>query len=439
MSELTVDEKCNAGEPCASHTLTYDEPSRMQTRDATFLLLTIGLSLGSCISERSTASPSAVHRPVAVVVRFGDAVLTEQSSPNRRVLEKQAELFEASHPQIRIVLMPWVWTPQQFAGDLAAGKVPDVMTVPPTEGHLLIDTGYVADLTDMMNEWPVSRDMNEAVLAPFVRQDRVYAVPAGIYIMGLFYDKHLFRKAGLVDSDGEPVPPATWSKFADAARVIKAKTGSAGFCIFTQYNQGGWTFLNWGWQAGGDFERREGNGWRAVFDERPIVDAMQFVKDLRWKYGVLQDELFLDVEHGLPMIAAHQCGMAMVAPDWFNDITTQYGGDLDDLGLTVLPAGPAGNANVMGGAYYVINANAPHEVQQAAFEWITWRSFSVESLEIEFGVLAGSTPWTTSTRNLMYKPNSQTARNERRLLDNCSLANFRYRTFRAVRHGGAIS
>lgn len=213
------------------------------------------------------------------------------------------------------------------------------------------------------------------------------------------------------------MPPTTWDEFIEAAKAVKAKTGAAGFCMFTQHNQGGWTFMNWGWQAGGEFERQEGDQWQAVFDEQPIVEAMQLIKDLRWQHNVLQDELLFDVGQSFPMVASHQCGMVMFTPDWFEIVVNEHGGNLDDLGLTILPAGPAGHANVMGGGYTVINVNASPEVQQAAFEWITWRMFSLEALENEIKSQGGFARWSISTRSLMYKPSSGTAQREQELVE----------------------
>ncbi len=153
--------------------------------------------------------------------------------------------------------------------------------------------------------------------------------------------------------------------------------------MFTKGNQGGWTFVNWGWQAGGEFERQVDGKWEAAFDEQPIVEAMQFIKDLRWEHDVLQDELLLDAGQSFPLAATHQCGMAMYTPEWFDIVVTQHGGKLEDLGMTVLPAGPAGHVNQMGGVYSVINASASPEVQEAAFQWITWNSFDLAAMENE--------------------------------------------------------
>jgi WD40 repeat protein/ABC-type glycerol-3-phosphate transport system substrate-binding protein len=374
-------------------------------------------------SYRSTCpdlpTPGETEPPAIVEVRVGNAP-PEGNSEARQTLEAQVELFEKSHPNVKITLDTWTWNPQEFAVSLAGGQVPDIIAVPSTEGYILVDQGYAADITNLMHEWAIGEDFNDAILAPYQRNGRIYAVPVHGYAMGLFYDKRLFRDADLVDSSGEPVPPTTWGEFVEAARAVKERTDAAGFCIFTQSNQGGWTFINWGWQAGGEFERYEDGQWKAVFDEQPVVDALQFIKDLRWKHDVLQDALLLDAGQSFPLAATHQCGMAIYAPEWFDIIVNQYDGDLDDLGMTILPQGPGGRANLMGGVYHVIVAPAAQtapEVREAAFNWIAWSVFDFEALENmlklrrETGALVGL-PWIPK-----FKPESETGRREQELID----------------------
>jgi ABC-type glycerol-3-phosphate transport system substrate-binding protein len=358
-------------------------------------------------------SPTAEIAAAPIEVNVGASVLLGEDEAAKALLREQVALFEKSHPHIKINLVRWGWDAKAFPEQLASGDVPDVMEIAATESALVIDNGYGADLTAFMEEWPLSRDFNERILSTFVREDRVYAVPHIVYIMGLFYDKTLFTEAGLVDQDGEAVPPTNWDEFVAAAKAVKENTSAAGFCILTQHNQGGWNFMNWGWQAGGTFERQVGGQWQATFDEAPIVEAMNFIKQLRWEHDVLQEDLVLDAGGLFEKLANRECGMAFIAPDWFQII----GGNPDDYGLTKLPTGPGGDANLMGGAFNIIKADLPAEVQQAAFEWITWYGFSPEALEYDLKSFEGKNRWIYVNRSLMYKPNSQVSIQERELLD----------------------
>ncbi len=360
-----------------------------------------------------TPAPETNTAPVEIDI--GAANLLSDDTTAADLLKEQVAQFEETHPNIKINLVPWGWDAQEFPKQLAKGDVPDVMEIAVTEGPLVIDNNYAADITPLMAEWPPSRDFNELILSTFARDGRIYGVPHIVYIMGLFYDKTLFTQAGLVDQNGEAVPPKNWDEFVATAKTIKENTSAAGFCILTQHNQGGWNFVNWGWQAGGEFERYVDGKWQASFDEPPVVEAMEFMQQLRWEHDVLQEELALDAAGLIEKLANHECGMALIAPDWFRSIASE--GNQDDYGLTKLPTGPNGDANLMGGAFNIIKADLSPEEQQAAFEWITWYGFSLQALEYDLSSQEGKNHWTFVNRSLMYKPNSQISIQERELLD----------------------
>jgi ABC-type glycerol-3-phosphate transport system substrate-binding protein len=65
--------------------------------------------------------------------------------------------------------------------------------------------------------------------------------------------------------------------------------------------------------------------------------------------------------------------MLFAAQDKIPTLVNQYGMKLEDIGVALLPAGPAGRANQMGGNYFIINPKRPREVQEAAFKWISWK------------------------------------------------------------------
>jgi len=210
-------------------------------------------------------------------------------------------------------------------------------------------------------------------MKPFIREGRVYGLPISGYLMGLIYHKGLFKQAGIVDETGEPKPPQTWEEFVDAAKKITNKqAGIAGFGIMGNGGEAGWGMLNWVWQAGGEFQQQVDGKWKAVFDSPEAATAFTFVQGLRWEHDVLQSNLMLTSQELQARFAAGQIGMLMAAQDRVAQLVNLYGAKLSDIGVAILPAGPKGRANQMGGFFRIINPNSPPEVQKAAFKWITW-------------------------------------------------------------------
>ena len=168
--------------------------------------------------------------------------------------------------------------------------------------------------------------------------------------------------------------PANWDEFVETAQKLNNKQkGIAGFGIMGNGAEAGWGFLNWVWQAGGDFQREIDGTWQAVFAEPEAVKALEFVKDLRWKYDVLQSTLLATSQDLMARFASDQIAMMFAAQDRIPALVNQYGMDLENIGVALLPAGRCRTSEPDGRQLFdIINPNRPPEVQEAAFKWITW-------------------------------------------------------------------
>jgi ABC-type glycerol-3-phosphate transport system substrate-binding protein len=263
----------------------------------------------------------------------------------REILDRRLEIFAERYPEIEIEVSSWEYSPESFMAKMAGGTCPDIVNVWATEGPILIDQGLARDLTDRFNAWEGSADVREVILSPFRRDGRVYGFPISGYRMALYYNKRLFREAGLVAESGDARPPATWQEFVDAAvRLTHPDQKRVGFALCGAKPFAGWHFLNWGWQAGGEFIVQENGNWVAAFDREPVVRALQFLKDLRWTDRCIQSDLFMEPEDILQMFVSGEAAM-MIEPA--NDksvfkLVERYGFDIRDLGIALLPAGPAG-------------------------------------------------------------------------------------------------
>lgn len=287
-------------------------------------------------------------------------------------MKEKIERFYKEFPNIEIRWTDRGYSPDAFVTSMMGGTAEDVINIYATEGYMA-ERGYALDLTDMINEWEYSDQLNREMLKPFQRGDHYYGITRNGYIIGMIYNKKLFREAGLVDANGEPKPPNTWDELVVAAKKItNRQKGIAGFGILGKGAEAGWGLLNFVWQAGGDFQRQENGKWKAVFDEPEAIRGLEFVRALRWEHDVLQTNLLATREDLLPRFAAGQIGMLYAAQDQIPYLVNQYGMKLEDIGMALLPAGPAGRANQMGANCSIINPNSPPEVQKAAFTWIMW-------------------------------------------------------------------
>mgnify|MGYP000985133699 CR=1 FL=1 len=311
--------------------------------------------------------PSKAGKKVVVVINNGPK---ETNKAEVKKLKDTIARFNKVYPEIEIRWTDRSYSPDSFATSMAGGTAEDVSSVFATESYIA-DRGYALDLTELINNWEYKEQLNPRMLQPFTKQGRYYGFPETGYIMALAYNKRLFREAGIEN------PPQTWEEFVAAAKKLTdRKTGCSGFGIMGRSNFAGWGLLNWVWQAGGDFEKERNGKWKAVFAEPEAVRAVDFVRSLRWEHDVLQRNLLVGVEELMQSFAAGQLGMMLVTSTTYNIplMVNQYKMKLEDVGLAMLPAGPAGRANQLGGSFAVINPTSPKEVQEAAFKWIAWRA-----------------------------------------------------------------
>ena len=125
------------------------------------------------------------------------------------------------------------------------------------------------------------------------------------------------------------------------------------------------------WQAGGEVTERLPDGRCAIrFTEPPAIEALQFYKDLRWKYKAVQKDPLQSWESNLRDFVNGTAAMMLLHP---GDITFLYDLGLDPnvLGLAPLPAGPDGiRAAQIGGNFWIINPTISKEKQKACWEYI---------------------------------------------------------------------
>ncbi|WSQ15416.1 extracellular solute-binding protein [Streptomyces sp. NBC_01231] len=138
--------------------------------------------------------------------------------PAKGVWAALAKKFEAQNPKvkIKIVQLENDAYKSKMTALTASGKLPDIFHT--WGGGVLkqqVDAGLIEDLTDRTKPW--ADDLLKAAKAPYLLDDKAYGIPFDIGMIGFWYNKALFKQAGVSS------PPTTWSDFLDAVGKLKAK------------------------------------------------------------------------------------------------------------------------------------------------------------------------------------------------------------------------
>ena len=368
---------------------------------AVAILFVVGLMRYGTPPLRPSAHHATDDSPAAATETTDAMVITQSNGPPEDDKPAQAErkllagFYHRKFPDAQLRYSTWQFSPDTFFAKAIAGTLPEVVGVFATESTIILDSRMSSDITDELKAWKLYPLLNPRLLEPMSRGGRVYGLPVGganggFYVMTLFYNAGMFREAGLVGLDGAIMTPQTWDDFTTyAARLTDRKRGVAGFGILGETGGCAWHFLNWAWQAGGDFERQDPvtGRWTAVFDQPPVVRALEFLKDLRWKHDVLQRNVLASNDEIQEGFAAGRIAMCFQAPETIQSLVYKFHMPADRIGICLLPTGPAGRANQIGGAFVLLKPGLEGRRKQRAFDSIVFEQ-DLDVVEARIKLLA---------------------------------------------------
>ncbi|MEV6118602.1 extracellular solute-binding protein [Streptomyces sp. NPDC052109] len=196
------------------------------------------------------------------------------TEPTKTVWAGLAKKFEAQNPKVKlkIVQLENDAYKSKMTALIASGKLPDIFHT--WGGGVLrqqVDAGLVEDLTDRTKPW--ADGLMSVAKQPYLLDEKLYGVPFDIGMVGFWYNKALFKKAGI------SAPPTTWSAFLDAVGKLK----SAGITPLALAGKESWTGMYyWAYlamrTAGVDALQKAND--RKDFGDAGFVRAGQHLKDL---------------------------------------------------------------------------------------------------------------------------------------------------------------
>ena len=286
------------------------------------------------------------------------------------VYEEYKNLMSEQYPDIEIIPDTATGNATSYVARATSGQLPNLYVLSYTEANNAVKNGFCADITEFCEKYNYAQSLNPLVLDKVKSGDKIYGIPQTAYALGLACNKEMFEQAGLVNSDGTLQYPQTYDELVEIAKKIKEKTGQAGVVFPTMNNQGGWIFNCLAWSYGVKFMEQDADGkWKATFDTPECVEALQFIKDLKWVHNVLPDNAFIDIEEERKLFASNQAAMYIIHPTE-RMLVKNYSMDKDNICFARVPAGPAGRYTLMGGNFYAVAPQSTPEQIDAVFKFL---------------------------------------------------------------------
>ena len=337
---------------------------------------------GSAVQPSETAPPAASSKSpdpgkIVEITVWDQPKADEITKP---VWDEVFKAFDEKYPNIKVKheLAPSGTNDREvFVTAMAGGNGPDAYQSAhfPIIGDW-VKQGFALDLTAYWNNYAEKDQFLESAMQAATIDGKIYGIPTSMYVMGLLYNKKLYQEAGL---DPEKAP-ANWDEFAQfAQKLTKPEKNQYGYTILGM-EWADWWFEYYVWQAGGDLTTRNPDGTVTLdFSKQPAVTALQYYKDLKWKYKVVQKNVVQDYKDNQNDFFQGRSAMILFGSEGFRALV-QNGMDLNEIGFAPFPAGPSGKApSQMGGTYWIVNPKTSKEKQDAAIQYIQFR----ESKEVK--------------------------------------------------------
>ena len=285
-------------------------------------------------------------------------------------ITQQKEEFEAENPDWAIKPDTWEFNLDTFYSKAAAGQLPTLYYSNFTEIEKIVSGEYYTDLSEGLKKAGYENVFNKSILNLISNNGEICTFPINSYSLGLVYNVDLFEKAGLMNEDGTPMQPKDWDEVVEFAKKITEATGKAGFVIPTMANCGGWLFTPIAWGYGVEFMKADDdNNYTATFDSQEMVDALQYISDLKWKHGVFLDNSLIDLTEYYKQFAIGNIGMILGAGNFTTQLY-QYEMPIENMGIMAFPAGPKKHVTLTGGYTATVANGASEDQVDAAIKWL---------------------------------------------------------------------
>ncbi len=316
-------------------------------------------------TQAPTQAPKEEAKPVTIEVYYPVAV----DAPIAKILQGYADKFHEEHPNITVKPV--------FSGGYGdvkttiqttvegGGKPPALAVMLAVDLYDLVNADLIVPLDEYLNAMPDKdaylNDFIPAFLENSKYDGKIWSLPFQRSVVTLYYNKTLFKEAGL-DA------PDSWESWAEAASKLTKREGDQ-VVRWGMLYPSGWPYWLFQPLAIGNGRNIVGDDPTEVyFNDPKVIEAVQFYIDLSHKYKAMPEGVQANWGQAPGEFAKGTAAMIMHSSGSLAGILKQA--DFE-VGVMAAPGHQKGTyATVPGGGNLYILKGAPKEQRDAAFEFI---------------------------------------------------------------------
>lgn len=254
---------------------------------------------------------------------------------------------------------------------IPANRAPAAVILEVTRYGLFADGGVLVDLTPYFEADPLKDELYDYAREIGVIGDKNYIVPFNSSTPVLYYNKDIFTRAGI---GGEP-ELGTFDDILKAAQTITETLGSQGITGIAAPGQ----FARWGLVMANGSDLIDSMTGEILLDDPKTIEAYEWMASLVDEHKVASADGVTEEDNGRDAFLAGKVGIMMNSTGNYVGAREALG---DKLGVLPMPCNPDCSVPI-GGAGIGILASAPQDVQDAAYDFVSYAA-SAEANAIWF-------------------------------------------------------
>ncbi len=332
------------------------------------LIRILCLALAACFALSGVtlyaAAEEVIDAELTCTITLGNWPPDTAPEAEKALFESYRATMAKQYPNVTLVPDYYSYSLSNYVPMAKGNTAPSIFQPPFTDPQLLISQHLVGDVTDALEKFGVLDKFSPSYVELLADENgRIYGLPRDGYVLGMHINLDLFREAGLMTEEGLPRYPTTLQELAEYGQIIREKTGKAGLVFPASETYGGWLFTNIAWNFGcvgeNALEYQDEDGrWVCNFTSPQCVAAMEYMRDLRWKYDILNaDATTTDWASAHTLLGTGEAAMNFAADDSVDQPTANKGLPLTSFALIPFPAGTEGRYALAGGTCYMFAPN----------------------------------------------------------------------------------
>ncbi len=178
------------------------------------------------------AALAAIFAAPGLLAQEGVVKYTRWAGTQEAVdFQKLIDTFSKSHPKVKVEyeFLPWNGYWEKVRTTVMSGEAADVLSMANSQAGAYLTKGAFMPMDDFPGAKAVFNQMQPGAQGSVLVNGKIMAMPVGVGVRAMIYNKALLDKAGVKYPD--PAKPMTWDQFFAIAKKLTVKDGDK----FLQY------------------------------------------------------------------------------------------------------------------------------------------------------------------------------------------------------------